>query len=100
MSVLRSKDGTELIVTCECGCEDTIHIRVVKDCWDMDRDDFAFLTYLSGNWTVEQNQSMWDVIRLKLKKIWRVIRGKDHHYSDICMTLPDWEEFKQYINEV
>ena len=100
MSVLRSKDGNELIVTCTCGCEDAIHIRVDKDPWDMGFDDFALMSYMSGNWYHEQNQSMWDVIRLKFKKIWRIIRNKDHHYSDIRMTAAEWDEFKHFINEV
>ena len=48
MSVMISDDKKELVVTCDCGCEDTIHIRV--DDKDKDSDYYAIQTILSGNW--------------------------------------------------
>ena len=31
MSILKSDDGKELIVTCECGCDEGVHIIIDKD---------------------------------------------------------------------
>ena len=39
MSVMISDDKKELIVTCKCGCQDTIHIKV--DDGDKDADQYA-----------------------------------------------------------
>lgn len=30
MSVLRTEDGRELILTCRCGCDDGITLRLIK----------------------------------------------------------------------
>lgn len=30
MSVLRTEDGRELILTCRCGCDDGIHFKIDK----------------------------------------------------------------------
>ena len=52
MSVMISEDKKELIVTCKCGCQDTIHIKV--DDKDKESDYYAIQTILSGNWCRDQ----------------------------------------------
>jgi hypothetical protein len=96
MAVLKNKDGTELLVSCDCGCEQGVHIRVDKE----DSDMYFLMTYTNGNWYVDQNKTVRAVIREKLKKIWCIIRNKDFHYSDISMTSKDFQEFKEYINSI
>mgnify|MGYP003550076905 CR=1 FL=1 len=39
--VLKNKNGTEMIVDCNCGCDEGIRIRIDKD----DFDYYCFLTY-------------------------------------------------------
>ena len=34
MSVLKTNNDKELIVICDCGCEDGLHIKVEKDYYD------------------------------------------------------------------
>ena len=41
MSVMISSDKKELIVTCKCGCQDTIHIKVDEE----HKDDEYFQKY-------------------------------------------------------
>ena len=53
MAVMISDDKKELIVTCKCGCEDTIHIRV--DDKDKESNYYAIQTILSGKWYRDQN---------------------------------------------
>ena len=43
-----SDDKKEMIVTCECGCEKAIHIKVDDE--DKDADYYAIQTYMSSNW--------------------------------------------------
>lgn len=96
MAVMISDDKKELIVTCGCGCEDTIHIRVDDE--DRDADYYAVQTYLSGNWYRDQDDRVFRVIGRKLKKIWAIIRNKDYYYSEVTMTKEDFERYKEYIN--
>jgi hypothetical protein len=96
MSVLRNKDNTELLISCDCGCEQGVHIRIDKE----DNDMYFLMTYINGNWYSDQNKTVRAVIREKLKKIWCIIRNKDFHYSDINMTSKDFQEFKEYINSI
>ena len=42
MAVMISEDKKELIVTCKCGCQDTIHIKVDDE--DKDTDCYAIQT--------------------------------------------------------
>ena len=58
MSVMRSKDGDNLVVDCKCGCDYGIRIRVDKE----DEDMYFFLSYMSGNFYSEQGDKLWCVI--------------------------------------
>ena len=96
MSVMISEDKKELIVTCKCGCQDTIHIEV--DDKDKYADYYAIQTILSGNWYREQDDTVLRCIGRKLKKIWAIIRNKDYYYSDVLMSREDFQKYKDYIN--
>lgn len=97
MSILKSDSGKELIVTCRCGCDDGLHIRIDHD---EDSDDFCYMSLLNNNFYRDQNKNIRYVVWEKLKKIWFIIRGKDFYYSDILMTRQDFEIFREYINGV
>lgn len=97
MSVFKTKDNKELIVTCKCGCHDAIHFCVDDE--DKDTDCYAFTTYMNGNWYRDQNDRLFRTIGRKLKKIWAIIRNKDYCYSDIIMNREEFNQFKVYINQ-
>ena len=97
MSVMVSEDKKELIVTCECGCENAIRIRV--DDTDKDYDCYAIQTYMNGNWYRDQEDTVIRCIGRKLKKIWAIIRNKDYYYSDVLMSREDFQKYKEYINQ-
>ena len=42
---------------------------------------------------------MFGVLKEKMKKIWSIIRNKDHYYLDIVMSKEDFQEFKEWINK-
>jgi len=89
MSIFKTSDSSEMMVTCSCGCHESLCIHV-----DNNNDEFyCYQIYLSGNWYKEQADFLQ-----KLKKIWRILRNKDYCYSEIYMTKEDWEEFKEWIN--
>ena len=96
MAVMISEDKKNLIVNCECGCEDTIHIRIDDT---EDENVCAFMTYLNSNWYRDQDDRIFRTIGRKLKKIWAIIRNKDYYYSDVLMSCDDFKRFKEYINQ-
>ena len=90
MAVLKSEDGKELLVDCSCGCNEGLRISIKQD-----EDGYAYLSYVSGNFYNGQGSRFGR----KIKKIWRILRGKDYVYSEICMTRAEFEEFKKYLSE-
>ena len=96
MAIMVSKDGKELIVTCDGGCEDAIHIRVDDE--DKCSNYYAVQTYMNGNWCRDQDDSVFRTIGRKLRKIWAIIRNKDYYYSEVLMSREDFEQFKEYLN--
>ena len=89
MAILETKDNKEIMILCKCGCDDGIRIKI-----DTEFGDYAYMTYVSGNFYNEQNGFF-----KKLKKIWNIIRNKDFYYSDIILSKEDFEEYKKWINE-
>lgn len=96
MSIFRSDDREELVVDCNCGCDEGLRIRVNKHSDDL----FFVVTYLSGHFAYTQNETVFGVIKKKLKKIWRIITNQDYCYSEICMTRKDVHELKEYLAEI
>lgn len=95
MAVLLSNDNKELIVTCDCGCENGFHIKVEN----VSDNYFAFLSYINGNFYTEQQKGFFGTLLNKLRKIWAVIVNKDYYYSDVVMSKDDFEKFAEYINQ-
>ena len=97
MAVMISEDKKKLIVTCKCGCQDAIHIKIDDE--DKDSDYYVIQTYMNGNWYRDQDDRIFRIIGRKLKKIWAIIRNKDYYYSDVLMSCEDFKRFKEYINQ-
>lgn len=95
MAVLKNKDNTEFMIDCECGCDDGIRFRI-----DKNDDGYWWMTYTNGNFYRDQNDSVFKIMRKKMKKIWAIIKNKDFYYSEIWMTKEDFEDFKKFLNKV
>lgn len=89
MAVLQSKNGDELIISCNCRCGDGLNIRI-----DESYGDYCYQSYLSSNWYQEQGRFLY-----KLRKIWAIIRNKDFYYSEIIMSKDEWQQFKEFVNK-
>lgn len=98
MAVLKSRDGTELLIDCCCGCDEGIRLRIDK--FDEDIDYYCFMSYTNGQFYREQDDKMWIVFCKKLKKIWAIIRNKDYYYAEVTMSKAEFNEFKEYINSI
>lgn len=96
MAVLKNKDNTEFLVDCNCGCNDGVRFRIDKE----DYDYYCFMSYTNGNFYRDQDETLWKVFCKKLKKIWAIIRNKDFYYAEIMMNKDEFNEFKEYINNL
>ena len=96
MAALKNKDGTELYIDCNCGCNEGIRFKVFKDNFGY----YCFMSYTNGSFYVEQGNTVWGALCKKLEKIWAIIRNKDYYYSDVVMTKTEFEEFREYINAI
>jgi hypothetical protein len=96
MAIMKSNDGKDLAVSCDCGCDEGFRIRISE----LDEESFSILTYTSGRFYTEQNHTVFGAIGKKFKKIWRIFRNKDYCYSEIVMSRKDFKEFKDYINSI
>jgi len=94
MAIYSTEDKKELIVTCMCGCQDAMQIKLFGF-----GDDYIIASYLNGNWYRDQNNSVFAVIKAKWEKIWSIIKNKDYYYSEIVMDKDDFKRFKDYINQ-
>ena len=98
MPVMINREGTDAVVACSCGCDESLRIKVKP--FAEEDDSYVILTYASGNFYRDQEYTVWQVIRKKWKKIMCILRNKDYCYSEICMTKEDFREFKAYIAEI
>ena len=57
MAVFRNNNGNQLMVDCNCGCNNGFKIRVDQS----DDDMYVFLMYISGNFYREQDYTFWRV---------------------------------------
>ena len=94
MAILKTDNEKELVATCNCGCDEGIHIRIDSD----DYDYYAYQCFTNGCFYQEQ-YGMFGTLKKKIKKIWAIIRNKDYYYSDIVMNKEEFETFKKWINQ-
>ena len=96
MAVLKNKDGTELFIDCNCGCDNGIRFRIDNNDFDL----YCFMSYTNGKFYTEQCEGMRRVFRKKLKKIWSIIRNRDFYYAEMFLTKDEFAEFREYINSI
>ena len=58
MAVLKTLDNSEMIISCKCGCDDGIRLKIEKD-----EEDYCFMTYVSGNWYKAVSYTHLDVYK-------------------------------------
>lgn len=100
MAVMISKDRKEMMVDCSCGCDQGMRFRVEKEEFSENLSTYCFVSYTSGNWSRDQGETWWKILKKKLKKIVSIIRNKDYYYSEIMLDEHDFREFKEYINSI
>lgn len=96
MAILMSKDKKELILSCDCGCDNGLHIRIDKDTSKY----LCYISYISGDYYRNQYKKIRYVVWEKIKKILAIVLNKDFCYSEVRMAKEDFKVFKEYINGI
>jgi len=91
--IFYSNNKNECVVSCHCGCGDSVQMVIEHDSTEPDSGYF-YQILMDSAWNFEQYGWLW-----RLKKIWRILRNKDYYYSEIGMTKKEFEEFKEWINK-
>ena len=94
--IVKDSSGRNAFVDCHCGCDSGLRIRVDKE--DM-ANLYAVITYTCSYYYANQG-GCFSRLKLKLQKIWAIIRNKDYVYSEVCMTKEEYQDFKAIINDV
>lgn len=79
MSVLKTEDGRELILT--CGWDDGIHFEIEEDF-----NDYMYKTYTNGNFYRDQDNGFFRTLGRKLRKIFAIIFNQDYYYAEVVFS--------------
>ena len=90
------KDLKMIIVNCDCGCDEEIHIK--RYVYDEIPDDY-YITISGGKFYSLQG-GILHRIGHRLKCIWRAIRGKEYLLCDINITKQQIDELIKNLEEI
>ena len=54
MSVLKTRDNKEMIISCGCGCGNSVHFKIDREDCDM----YCITTFTNSNWYRDQNDTI------------------------------------------
>lgn len=93
--IYTNKTTNEFIVNCNCGCSDGMEFKFTSD----DEINQYYIDLIASKFYTEQNTG-WARFKWTVKKIWKIVRGKDFYYSEIILNEERWNEFKTAVNMI
>lgn len=90
------KDLKMIVVNCDCGCEEEIHIKKYK--YDDTPSDY-YISICEGKFYSMQG-GLLHRIGHRLKCIWRAIRGKEYLLCDINIKEENIDELISKLEEI
>ena len=92
--ILKSKDSTEILITCACKCSG---LQFLKFKWaDNSRDYYIYHMINSFN---REQITFWGRLKRKLKIIWQILTTGFYRYNEIYLTEEQFKELKEAIIE-
>ncbi|MCM1234157.1 MAG: hypothetical protein NC489_28980 [Ruminococcus flavefaciens] len=79
---------------CSCGCGNGIVLKAYRD-----KDIGTALEFVSNNFYSGRN-SMINVFKEKVKRVWYIIIGKEYCYFDILIDNEELQEFKEFVSKL
>lgn len=91
--IFTNKNDDELIVTCNCSCGYGLHWKAGT--WD-DEDEKYYLSLIEMSWYAKQDSRL----KLYFKRLWKALRGKEYHLTEMILKKEDVEEFAAFLNRL
>ena len=91
------KDVCTIIVNCDCGCDEELHIKRYK-ADDNSKPDY-YITLCESKFYSKQ-VGVFRLIWYRLKNSWRVLRGKEYLLCDINITEEDIDKLISALKEI
>ena len=87
----KNKNDSCCSMYCSCGCLNGVILNADKD------GDMGYrISLVTDIWNSSQ-ETGWDKFKEKCRRIWRILRNKEHHYFDIYLKDGDITEFKEFV---
>ena len=90
-----NKDLKVVIVNCDCGCGEEIHIKKYVDNVSSD----YYITINESKFSSKQN-GIFRTIGKRLKSAWNILRGKEYLLCDINITEKNIDELINKLEEI
>lgn len=84
-------------VILRCACVDRCELEVEKEVNVNAPNEYYFILKSKSRY---DNLNIIEVIKLKLKKIWCILRGKDYTYYDIVVEEPSMKKFIESLQKL
>jgi len=89
------KQKHSLFIECDCGC---VGLKLDKFWEDEPENDEMYMTFWIAKFYANQDTS-WDRLKVKMKLLWRVLKGGDYFLQELVVTRKNVEKMKDYLNQ-
>lgn len=89
----KEKDGDDIFICCDCGCENGFKFRFLKLKNLPERYGYAIISSLGVN-TLRGRRFP------KLSIIWNILRGRNYDFTEIVVSREEIESLRDSLNEV
>ena len=92
--VFKNEDDEVRVVidTCNCGCGSELHIMRFKDT-EIPKEPVEYYITLHNSKFDEEQLSIFNIIKRRLKRAWCNLLGKDYVYMEIILKENEYKEF-------
>ena len=92
-----TKDEKIVIVNCDCGCNQELHI---KKYIDEDINNIEYYITFSCSKFDEEQQTIFGIIKKRLKRAWYSLRGKDYRYFELFLNQENFRDLQDKIKNM
>jgi hypothetical protein len=85
-----------IIVNCDCGCNEEIHISKYQD---VGLPNDYYISIMESKFYSMQG-GMWSKFKHRIKMVWRAITGKEYKLCEICLTEQDIDNLIQKLENI
>lgn len=94
--IMTNKEKDTVALYCNCGLGDGVLFEIDKHNDDIDGIDISLVSdvfYLI-------DLPWFERFKAKIKRVWRIIRNKEHCYFNIYVEAEDIKEFKEFVSQI